>query len=199
MATPAPLTSPAYETAGEQRIILNNVSWEQYVTVRDALDHIPGLRMTYLEGVLEIMSPSRQHEGIKKSLARLLEIYAVERGVDLNGYGSTTFRKQAKERGLEPDECYCVGAMKEVPDIAVEVIVTTGGIDRREVYRGLGVREVWFWADGCLTLHQLEGDEYRPIARSGFLPGLDVEELLTFIRPDDQTGAVRAYRDALRK
>jgi Uma2 family endonuclease len=199
MATPAPLTSPSCDTAGEQRIILNGVSWEQYETVRDALDHIPGLRMTYLEGMLEIMSPSREHEGIKKSLARLLEIYAVERGIDLNGYGSTTFRKRARERGLEPDECYCVGPMKEVPDIAVEVIVSSGGIDRLEVYRGLDVREVWFWQDGCLTLHQLEGDRYRAVLRSGFLPDLDVEQLVAFVRPDDQTGAVRAYREALRK
>lgn len=199
MARPAPTISPSCETAGEQRIILGNVSWEQYVTVRDALDHIPGLRMTYLEGVLEIMSPSRQHEGIKKSLARLLEMYALEKDIPLNGYGSTTFRKQAKERGLEPDECYCVGVMKEVPDIAVEVIVTSGGIDRLEVYRGLEVAEVWFWEDGRLSLHHLEGDRYRPIARSRFLPDLDVEQLLEFIRPDDQTEAVRAYREALRR
>ena len=197
MARPAPTTSPACETAGEQRIILGNVSWEQYETVRATLDHIPGLRMTYLEGVLEIMSPSLEHEGIKKSLARLLEIYALEKGIELNGYGSSTFRKRARERGLEPDECYCVGVIKEVPDIAIEVIVWSGGIDRLEVYRGLEVPEVWFWEDGRLTLHQLEGDRYRPAARSRLLPALDLEQLLAFVRPDAQTEAVRAYREAL--
>ena len=198
MAIPAPLTSPACETVGEQRIILNDVSWEQYEAVRDALDHIPGLRMTYLEGVLEIMSPSREDEGIKKCIARLIEAYAMEKRIALNGYGSTTFRKRAKERGLEPDECYCIGPMKEIPDIAIEVIVTGGGVDRLAVYRGLEVPEVWFWQDGRLTLHRLEADRYREIARSGFLTDLDVAELLTFVRPDDQTEAVRAYTDALR-
>jgi Uma2 family endonuclease len=199
MARPAPTTSPAYETAGEQRIILHGVSGEQYVTVRDALDHVPGLRMIYLEGALEIMSPSRDHEGIKTSLARLLEIYALEKDIPLNGYGSTTFRKQARKRGLEPDECYCIGAMKDVPDIAIEAIVTRGGLDRLEVYRGLEVAEVWFWEDGKLSLHHLEGDRYRPVTRSRFLPALDLELLVQFVRPDEQTEAVRAYREALRR
>jgi Uma2 family endonuclease len=198
MARPAPTTSPSCDTAGEQRIILGNVSWEQYETVRDALDR-PGLRMIYLGGVLEIMSPSLEHEGVKKSLARLLEVYALEKGIDLNGYGSTTFRRRAKAVGLEPDECYCVGILKEVPDIALEVIVWHGGIDRLEAYRRLDVPEVWFWEDGRLSLHRLEGERYVAVAKSGFLPELDVAELLGFVRPDDQTAAVRAYREALRR
>ena len=128
----------------------------------------------------------------------MLEIYALERGLPLNGYGSTTFRKRAKERGLEPAECYCVGPLKEVPDIAVEVVLSSGGIDKLDVYRGLDVPEVWFWEDGRLAIWQLGTDGYRAAARSRFLPDLDLVQLLGFLRPHDQTEAVRAYRDALR-
>jgi Uma2 family endonuclease len=198
MGLPAPRAVTADLAPGEQRFTLHGITWEQYETLREATDHIPGLRMTYLEGVLELMSPSRDHEGIKKCLARLLEIYALERGLPLNGYGSTTFRKRAKERGLEPDECYCVGPLKEVPDIAVEVVLSSGGIDKLDVYGGLDVPEVWFWEDGRLAICQLAADGYHSAARSRFLPDLDVEQLLAFVRPDDQTEAVRAYRDALR-
>jgi Uma2 family endonuclease len=198
MGMPAPRTAAAELAPGEQRLTLHGVTWEQYETLRATLDHIAGLRMTYLEGVLELMSPSLDHEGIKKSLARLLEIYALERDVPLNGYGSTTFRKRAKERGLEPDECYCVGPIKEVPDIALEVVLSSGGIDKLEVYRGLDVPEVWFWEEGRLAVFQLAIDGYQPARRSRFLPDLDLEQLLAFVRPDDQTDAVRAYRDALR-
>lgn len=198
MGLPAPRAVTADLAPGEQRFTLHGITWEQYETLRDATDHIPGLRMTYLEGVLELMGPSRDHEGIKTCLARLLEIYALERGLPLNGYGSTTFRKRVQERGLEPDECYCVGPLKEVPDIAVEVVLSSGGIDKLDVYRGLDVPEVWFWEDGRLAIWQLGADGYRAAARSRFLPDLDVEQLLTFLRPDDQTEAVRAYRDALR-
>lgn len=56
------------------------------------------------------MSPSRRHGGYEKRIARLIELYALERGVPLSGYGSTTFRAAVAERGLEPDECYVLGA-----------------------------------------------------------------------------------------
>jgi Uma2 family endonuclease len=190
---------PPQLAPGEQRLILSGVTWEQYETLRATLDDFPGLRMTYLEGELEIMSPSIDHEGIKTTLARLLEIYALERDLPLNGYGSTTFRKRARERGLEPDECYCLGRIKEVPDIAIEVALSSGGIDKLEVYRGLDVPEVWIWKEGRLSLHRLEGERYRPVARSRFLPDLDLEQLVGFVGSDDQTAAVRAYRNALRR
>jgi hypothetical protein len=66
MGQPAPGAVTADLAPGEQRFTLHGITWEQYETLRDATDHIPGLRMTYLEGVLELMSPSRDHEGIKR-------------------------------------------------------------------------------------------------------------------------------------
>ena len=99
--------APIYleELADDQRFLLSGITWEQYETLRDLLDK-PGLRMTYLEGWLELFMPSEKHERIKKTLARLLEQYAIEKNIRLYGYGSSTYRKQAKQRGLEPDECY---------------------------------------------------------------------------------------------
>jgi hypothetical protein len=102
----------------EERILLSGVPWSTYVVLRDTVDS-SGIRMTYLEGELEIMSPSRTHEVNKKQIARLLELYCLETDIPLFGYGSTTFRKEEKQRGLEPDECYCRGGAREVPDIAI--------------------------------------------------------------------------------
>src|SRR5215212_28683 len=107
-AAPVPSAPPALSSSIEQRMVINGVSWKDYVIAREALD-TPGLRMTYCEGVLELMSPSFAHEVDKKTIARLIETYAFLRRLRLNGYGSTTFRRQAKERGAEPDECYCIG------------------------------------------------------------------------------------------
>ena len=112
-------------------IVLHDISWKQYSAFLAMLgDTHPGIRTHYLEGLLEIMSPSDRHENIKKMLARLVEIYAVERNVDLNGFGSTTFRREVKERGLEPDECYFIGRTKKAPDIAFEVMLSRGVLDR---------------------------------------------------------------------
>jgi Uma2 family endonuclease len=186
--------------ADDERIVIYNVSWNHYVTVREALDHVPGLRMTYLDGILEIMSPGHPHEDAKTRIARLIEIYALERDVDLTGGGSTTFKKKAKKRSAEPDECYSIGKMGKVPDIAIEVVTTNPAVDKLDVYEGLAVPEVWIWKDGAFSLFRLGKKGYERIAKSAFLPDLDLAALSKFVSSErSQTEAVRAYRDWLRK
>ena len=190
----------------EQHLIISNVTWEQYSTlVNIYTDEYPSLHMTYLNGVLEIMTTSNEHERLKKIFARLLEMYFVERQIDLNGYGQTTFRQELAQRGLEPDECYCFGELKEVPDIAIEIVISSGGIDKLEVYRGLGIPEVWFWyaKQKQWKIYRLreEGDQpkYELTFHSEFLPELDFDLLSRFADETSQTKAVIAYREALGK
>lgn len=183
-------------TGSEQRLILSGVSWQQYETLRLTLDDFPGLRMTYLEGILEIMTPSPEHEMSKKVIARLVERYADEMEINLNGLGSTTFRKEAT-RGVEPDECYCVGEVKEIPDIAIEVTISSGGIDKLPVYQGLGVPEVWFWQGSKFLLYRLREQGYEVIAQSEFIPELDLSLLARYVRPSDQTQAVKDFLNAI--
>jgi Uma2 family endonuclease len=191
-----PVHVPALEE--EPRILLSNVPWATYVMLRDTVDG-PGVRMTYLRGSLEIMSPSRTHEVEKTQVARLLELYCLERDIPLYGYGSTTFRKEEKERGLEPDECYCRGADRPVPDIALEVVVTAPAIDKLEVYRGLGIPEVWMFRDGSFQLFALRGERYEPIERSEIFPEVDLERIAHFAMEADQHAALRAFRAELRQ
>jgi Uma2 family endonuclease len=158
--------------------------------------------MAYCEGTLELMSPSGRHEDRKKLIGRLIEMYAIERDVPLHGRGSQTFRREAKARGLEPDECYFVGSPPPgddaSPDIAIEVVISSGGIDKLDIYRGLGVREVWFWEKDRFQLRALGADGYVEITRSAIVPEIDFEQLATFVRRDDQHQAVRDFRDWLR-
>ena len=182
----------------EEKITLYGVTWEQYDTlVFLFMDKFPSLRMTYLEGTLEIMGTSSEHERLKTIIARLLEMYAVEKRITLNGYGNTTFRKEAKQRGLEPDECYCLGELREVPDIAIEIAIISGGIDKLSVYQGLGVTEVLFWQNKQFILYRLQEEAYQQVTSSEFLPELDLVLLSQFVDCDNQTAAVIAYRDAL--
>ena len=183
----------------EEKITLYGVTWRQYDTLVELfMDEFPGLRMTYLEGTLEIINTSSsEHERLKKIIARLLEMYAVEKRIALNGYGNTTFRKEAKQRGLEPDECYCLGELTDVPDIAIEIAITSGGVDKLSVYQGLGVTEVWFWQNGKFVMYRIDKQTYRQIEHSEFLPDLDLALLSQFVNYDNQTEAVIVYRDAL--
>ncbi len=194
---PPPLPSPGNDA--DERVILHGVSWARYEGLLALLgDDFPGVRVTYLEGALELMSPSRSHEAIKTTFARLIETFATEMDLELEGYGSTTFRKRAKERGGEPDECYAIGVMGDVPDIAFEVIWTHGGLDKLEVYRGLEVPEVWLWKAGTITIHRLGPNGYEEAKTSRFLPGFDLDELVRYLDRPTQTQAAREYREALR-
>jgi len=137
---------PELQIDSEQLFIINEISWQVYEFLLESIgDDYPGMSITYLEGTLEIMSPSHRHEFNKKIIALLIESYFLETDIDFYPLGSTTFREETVARGIEPDECYCINSEKSVPDIAIEVVVTSGGINSLEVYKGLKVPEVWFW------------------------------------------------------
>ncbi len=201
MALPA-LAQPALtpRTPDEDRfVVLYGVEWKTYCALRELFD-APGVRLTYLKGALEIMSPSRRHEGYKTRVARLIELFALESDVPLLGYGSTTFRQALEERGLEPDECYVVGrdlGDDDYPDIALEIVISSGGINKLDIYRGLGVREVWYWREGRFQIYRLGASGYELHPDSSLLPGLDFEELARFTDQPDQHEALKAYRERL--
>jgi Uma2 family endonuclease len=157
-----------------------------------------GLRISYLEGELELMSPSRDHESITKCIARLVEAYADERGLRLNGLRSMTIQSRPKERGVEPDECYEVDGPKPFPDLAIEVVWTNAGIDKLDIYRAFGVREVWTWRDGRIEVHALRGDTYERAAASLIFPDIELAAIAALATSRDQTDAVRQFRKTLR-
>src|SRR5271166_5496985 len=87
---PVPPSAPA----PDNRVRLHDVSWEAFEQVLDARGDRAGVRITYLRGELELMSPSTDHEQIKKTIARLVEAFAEERALDLNGVGSWTIKRR---------------------------------------------------------------------------------------------------------
>jgi Uma2 family endonuclease len=148
-------------------VVLHDVSWREFERILAARGEAAGPRLTYLEGELELRSPSIQHEGIKSLIGRLIEAYADDLGLELNAYGSWTLKKASRARGIEPDECYVVGnrTNPRAPDLAIEVAWTSWSIDKLDVYRGLGVREVWVWEDGRIRVNVLRGGRYAMCMR----------------------------------
>ena len=183
----------------EQRVLLEGVQWQQYESLVSVLgDGFPTLRLSYLEGTLEIMTNSPEHENLKKMIAMLMEAYLQETGTRFHAGGSTTFRKAAKQRGLEPDESYCLGEKKDIPDLAIEVVVTSGIIDKLEIYQGLGVTEVWQWQNGKFLIYCLRSPGYELAQKSELLPNLDIGFLTQYVKPEEQFDAVLEFRNAIR-
>ncbi len=181
----------------ERRIVLERIPWATYVHLRDSLPGA-GVRMTYLKGRLEIMSPSKLHEVGKTQVARFLELFCLESDIPLFGYGSMTIRDEGAERGLEPDECYARGTDRDRPQLAIEVVVTTDLIDKLEVYRGLGIGELWRFEAGAFTVLELTSSGYTPIPQSRVFPEVDLEEIARHVAMPDQHAALKAYRTAIR-
>ena len=185
----------------DQHVVLRAMAWQDFEALLAIRGERSGVRMYYLDGEIEIVSPTKIHEGRKKTLARLLEVWAMESDVALNGFGSWTLKNELREAGAEPDECYIVGdTEKAVPDLVIEVEWSRAtGLSKQEIYRRLGVRELWtLKGDGRLILRILEKGEWAEHARSKLFPKLDVAWLRSFLDIAPQSKAVRALRDSLR-
>jgi Uma2 family endonuclease len=181
--------------------ILEGVAWSDYLRImRERGDH-SAPRIAYLEGRLEIMSPGQPHEWIKSTIGCLVEAWCLERGIEFSAFGGWTLKDRKVARGVEPDECYVFGMPRGAtrPDLAIEVIWTSGGLDKLQIYRKLRVREVWIWRRNELTAHALRDLFYQPVSESQILPGIDLGQLAGFLDQPTTSAAIRAYRDLLRK
>lgn len=182
---------------------LDGATWKDYERILEIRGDRSAPRITYLEGRLEIMSPSHSHEKIKSTIGRLVEAWCLEHDVRFMTVGSWTIKNREEERGAEPDECWIFGETTsedpQRPDLAIEVVWTSGGINKLEVYRKLAVREVWYWREGKLVCYALRDDErYEEVDASEVLPGIDLEQLVSFLDFEWTYDAINAYRRALR-
>lgn len=176
----------------DERVTLFDVSWTQYEAMLAWRGDAASPRYAYLEGTLEIMSPSRDHEEIKSWLGRIVEIYALEIGLQFSGVGSWTLRSAPRARGLEPDECYIIGDRnKPRPDLAIEVVWTRGSIDKLEIYRGLDVPEVWLVRNGVIEVHELVAGNYRRVENSIAFPKLDLAFTMRLLEEPTMSDAMR--------
>ncbi len=183
-------------------VLLRDSSWADYERLLEKRGDSAVPRITYLEGLIELMSPSLTHEVIKSTIGCLVEVFCMERDIDFSPCGSWTLKSEETERGAEPDECYVFGDFQDptVPDLAIEVEWTSGRIDKLAVYEKLGVRELWYWREGRIAPYELRRGRYVLMAKSKALPDIDLVQLAKFIeRPPPTTKVMRAYRAALRR
>ena len=160
----------------EQRVVFCGVAWKRYLAFDKQLgDDRPGPRLYYVDGQLEIMTTSNEHERIKKWIGGFMDIYFDKTRVEIMPRGQATMRLALKEAGAEPDESWCIGPEKEFPDLVLEIALTSGGVDKLEVYRRFKVSEVWVWRRGKLEIFALgRTGTYAQSRKSRLLPGLDV-------------------------
>lgn len=194
--------STSEDDGRDERVFMHRVSWEGYESLLAARGENARPLIAYLDGELELMSPGPNHERIKEGLSMLLALYCSERGIAAQAYGNWTVRTRRGRAGAEPDSCFVFGRDQvepQRPDVAIEVVWSHGGIEKLEIYRRLGVPEVWFWEQGGIAIHQLVGDRYEPVATSRFVPDFPFARACELAEHEILTDAILKWRDELAK
>jgi Uma2 family endonuclease len=189
-------------------IHLSGIRWQTYETLLEELSD-RRLRLTYNRGNLEIMAPSAEHEFGKEVLGRFVETLAEELEVKIYPLGSTTF-KRPELSGAEPDKCFYIRNINAVrgkrrldptkdpvPDLIIEIDITSSSNHRLQVYADLGVAEVWVYNGSSLVIKQLQTGIYINSQTSQFfvnLPILAIADFLQQAETMDYLELVKSFR-----
>jgi Uma2 family endonuclease len=174
---------------------IQGVSWLQLESIEAAFSDIEGVRFVYLDGVLEIMTLSPEHEDVKSTIGLLLEAYMRHSGIRFYKRGSATLGNKEIGGRKEPDESYNFDVKKALPDLVVEVVLTSGNINILDFYLRLGIPEVWYWEDGLLSVYCLvkEKQMYENFKASQFFPDLSLNIFAKYITYYDQYEAIAEF------
>jgi Uma2 family endonuclease len=199
------------EPGAPQQFLLQGTNWQTYEKVLEAIGDRP-IRVTYDRGNLELLSPSPIHEIYKRLFGRLLDVLAEELDVYFKACGSTTFRREDLDRGLEPDECFYLACGARVrdwrtidltqdppPDLAIEIDITSSSLNRMGIYAALGVPELWRFDGETLQVYQLGVDgAYSPRPHSLAFPLLPLAEVVSLLQQSVAEADDRVVLKALR-
>lgn len=172
---------------------IQGVSWLQFESIEAAFSSVEGVRFVYLDGVLEIMTLSPEHEEIKSTIGLLLEVYLRHSGIRFYKRGSATLGSRDLGGRKEPDESYNFNLKKDIPDLIIEVVLTSGYINILDLYARMGIAEVWYWEDGKLKVYDLEEQVYKNVKASRFFPDLNLNILAKYITYYDQYEAIADF------
>jgi Uma2 family endonuclease len=126
--------------------VYRGVSWAQLQRFLADKGESSVPRPKYLDGVLEVVTPSVSHEKHSAWIGALLAAYSVARGIEMSSFRSWTLKDRHQRAWLEPDDCYVFGRLRRMPrrpHLAIEIQWSRSAVDKLEIYRRLRVREVW--------------------------------------------------------
>lgn len=197
-----------------QRLGIKDVNWQEFEAILAELGDHRAARIAYSQGILEIRMPSPEHEVDKELIGDMVKILLEELEIDCECFGSTTFKSQVMESGIEPDQCFYIKnhelmrgkrrvdlSADPPPDLAIEVDVTSK--TQLDAYAALGVTELWHFETGRLQICVLEAGEFISSNISPTFPTLPIVDLISqFVAQsltDGRSPTLRAWRSRVRQ
>ena len=199
-------TSLCVEPA-ETRMVLENVAWATFVELANQRrGSVP--RMTYDMGVLEMMSPKRQHENLGRLIGRMVEAYSESRDIEIISVKSITVKRSDLKKAFESDESYYIAHAVQLlekeeldfeidppPDLVIEVAITTSAIDKMQLFATMQIPEVWRHDGRSLQMFRMVEESYMPIESSNQLPELQAALMNQMLASRLTTGETKLIKD----
>lgn len=176
---------------------MRSVPWETYLSLVEIEDR--HTRISYDQGVMEIVSPKFVHERIGRLIGRMVETWTEVKDIDIQSSASTTFKQDVEKKGFEADESYYIQHETDVrhldevdleihpgPDLVIEVDVTNSSMGKFGIYSSLRVAEVWVWSRDELSVYSNTGSEnsehgYEKVEASRVLPNFPIAEVVRLV------------------
>ena len=193
-----------------QRVLLKNISWDEFEQILDELGDRRASRLAYYKGVLEIMVPLAGHEDGKEIIGDLVKILLEELDIEFRSLGSTTFKRRDMASGVEPDTCFYIQNEAVIrgrnridlnfeppPDLAIEIDITSKSEIKKNSYQALGVPELWIYDGRSLQIYLLQNRQYIESNTSQIFPVPIIDEIPRYVQQSKVEGrnrAIKAFR-----
>ncbi len=196
------------------QLLIKGISWPVYKNILAELGENRSSRISYSQGMLEIMAPLPEHEVGKKIIGNLVEILLEELDIEFWSLGSTTFDQEKMDAGVEPDDCFYIENEAAVrgkdridltvdppPDLAIEIDITSR--TRFNNYQLLGVPELWRWNGNKLEINILINGKYVESNNSRIFPSLPIPQVISEYfkrcKNDGRNATMKVFRAWVRK
>lgn len=169
------------------------LTWQHYQLFLAELGDDRAARLAYGDGTLEIRMPSQLHEIVNRLLSKIIFTLVEELEREVVDLGSMTWNREDLSKGIEPDSCFYIqnagrvpGLNPEIPadlppDLVIEVDIARASAWKRELYRTLGVPELWVYGKGRVEIWDLQGEKMAAVERRLAFPDLSSAQLQAWI------------------
>ena len=174
---------------------IKNATWQQYLYLTNYLEQESiNYRISYFNHTIELMSPDRKYKNPKDRLYGLIRDYCLEKSIRYYSCGSADIKKP-QIAGKQPDTSLCFGTEKEIPDLEVEVINTSGTVKKlHQIYLEFGIQELWIWQKQEVSFYELKSETYELVEESLFLAGLTMDLVNKCLSIADEWDASQEFR-----
>ncbi|MCL1474750.1 Uma2 family endonuclease [Argonema antarcticum] len=195
---------------------MENVSWEMFENILQSMGEGSAVRLAYYNETVEIKMPLLGHEDDKEIISDLVKALLEELNIDFRSVGSTTFKRENMQSGVEPDQCFyiqneaAIRGKREIdltvdppPDLALEIDNTSDSRVPFNSYQALGVTELWRYDGRELKINLLQDKKYVESNTSPNFPELPITEIITQYVKQSQTAGrsptMKAFRAWVRE